>query len=134
MLSVYGKPDYDTSLLSYRQSSRDCFISYEGNFYSVPALYAQKRLLVKVTEQQQVLVFTPEGDEIARHCLVTGNNERQIVPAHYQGLYSPHPPARQAGGVQVASVDWAPLSVVEAPAVEVRPLSLYQDLLEVDDA
>ena len=37
LLPLLGKPDYDTALVSTRRSSADCFISYGGNFYSVPA-------------------------------------------------------------------------------------------------
>lgn len=131
LLSLYGKPDYDTSLISHRQSSRDCFISYEGNFYSVPALYAQKRLLVKVTEQAELLVFTPQGDEIARHLLASGHNQRLIVPAHYQGLYPTQQPALAAGAVQVEAHDLSPLRLADAPRVEVRSLSHYEELLAV---
>jgi hypothetical protein len=49
LVPLIGKPDYDTSALLVRQSSRDCLISYGGNFYSVPAAYAQQQLLIKVT-------------------------------------------------------------------------------------
>ena len=37
-----GKPDYDTSLITFRRSTKDCFVSYDGNYYSVPAEYAQQ--------------------------------------------------------------------------------------------
>ncbi len=33
---------YDTSVLTTRRSSKDCFISSGGNLYSVPAAYARK--------------------------------------------------------------------------------------------
>ena len=43
---------YDTSVLTTRRSSKDCFISYGGNLYSVPAAYARKTLQVKLTERR----------------------------------------------------------------------------------
>jgi len=42
--------DYDTSLIAFRRSTKDCFVSYDGNCYSVPAEYANKTLQVKETE------------------------------------------------------------------------------------
>ena len=45
-----GKPDYDTSLITFRRSTKDCFVSYDGNYYSVPAEYARKTLKLKETE------------------------------------------------------------------------------------
>jgi hypothetical protein len=63
---------FDTSRIAYRQSSRDCLVSYASNFYSVPAAYICQQLMVKETAQGDVLIFSPQGDEIARHRLATG--------------------------------------------------------------
>ena len=71
---LLSKPPYDTSLITCRRSSRDCLVSYEGNYYSVPAAYAKRELLVKETEQGKLIVFTLEGEEIARHRLALGRN------------------------------------------------------------
>lgn len=122
-----ARPPYDTSLLSQRRSSTDCLLSYDGNLYSVPAGYHRQLLLVRETEQQELLVYTSQGDEIARHHLSQGYNERIIEPAHYQGLARPtaHPPRAAA----TQSV-WAPAtSQVVAPEVETRSLSLYEALV-----
>jgi len=125
--SLLGKPDYDTSIVSYRHSSSDCLISYDGNYYSVPAGYHRQQLLVKENEQGELLIFTPAGDEIARHRLADGYGQHVIEPAHYQGLSTRRakPAARQAPAAKAA-----PGPQVDAPQVEMRPLSIYQALAE----
>ena len=126
--SVDVKPTYDTSLITYRRSSSDCLVSYAGNYYSVPALYAKQRLLVKETEQDELIVFTLQGDEIARHRLAVGHNQRIVVSSHYQGLSSSSRPAQRPSAVQLEPTLPALLA---APAVEARPLHFYERVLEV---
>lgn len=111
---------YDTSLLTTRRSSHDCLISYEGCFYSVPATYARRQLLVKETEQEQLLIFTPTGEEIARHPLAWKAHQRLINPDHYQSLWPTR--VRQIRSVHPALNGW------EAPAVENRSLSVYDEV------
>lgn len=128
--SLAGKPDYDTSLVSYRWSSRDCLISYAGNAYSVPASAARQRLLVRETEAGDLIIIGPDGVEVARHRLARGVNQRLIVPAHYDGLGRPVPslaPAR-SGAVQVGP---AATQLPDAPVVEVRSLSDYDQVIGV---
>jgi hypothetical protein len=121
-------PAYDTSLITFRRSSRDCLISFEGNVYSVPAAYVQQTLQVNVTEGGELVVLTPTGQEIARHVLVSGRRQRVIEPAHYQGL--PAKPARVRGQAEQISGPLPDLRV-GAPEVEVRSLAVYEALLEV---
>jgi len=84
--SLVGTPDYDTSVVGYRYSSADCFVSYDGNHYSVPAAAARQRLLVRETEHEELLVSSPAGSELARHRLVHGINQRISAPAHYAAI------------------------------------------------
>lgn len=126
---VWGQP-YDTSLISYRRSSSDCLISYNGNFYSVPAGYHKQQLLVKETEQGDLIICNAQGDEIARHHLSAGYNERIIEPAHYKGIASVTPRLKRAAATQIAVGEPTGLGQVDAPQVETRPLSIYQALAE----
>lgn len=133
LLPLAGKPDYDTSLLSYRWSSADCLISYEGNYYSVPAAAARQRLLVRETEREELLIVGADGAELARHRLAAGTRERVVIPAHYAdpaALRAPRPP-RRAGACQVRPAPVAAPWLPQAPAVEVRPLGEYDRLTEV---
>jgi transposase len=128
--SIRAKPNYDTSLISQRRSSSDCLVSYDGNYYSVPAGYHNRSLLVKETEQAELVLFNAQGDEIARHCLSDGHNERIIEPAHYQGLASVTPRPRRAAAHQTAASEPAAPIQLDAPQVETRSLSIYQTLAE----
>jgi len=125
---LLGKPQYDTSLLSHRRSSTDCLISYDGNYYSVPAAYPSQLLLVHETEQDELVICTAQGAEIARHRLSTAYNQRIVEPAHYQSLAHPTPrPARaMATQLVLTTRDATPQSA--APAVETRSLDLYERL------
>lgn len=120
------KPSYDTSIIAYRRSSRDCLISYEGNFYSVPATYAQQRLLVKETEQEQLLIVSVEGEVIAHHKLAHGRGQRLMQAEHYQSLW----PKAQPQQLSLPTFSLFHTVTQNAPPVEVRPLSIYDEVLE----
>jgi hypothetical protein len=49
---------FDTSRISYRQVGRDCLVNYQRNRYSVPAAYAQQTVMVKETEDQQIILVS----------------------------------------------------------------------------
>jgi len=128
--SMAGKPDYDTSLITFRRVTKDCFISYDGNYYSVPAKYARKTVEVKETEDGQLIILNTEDEEVARHRVVTGHNQRVAVAAHYENIQSSSRPARRPTAIQVRPPeDWGDLPV--APEVEARPLSWYDQVVEV---
>jgi hypothetical protein len=112
---------YDTALVSYRRSSRDCFISYGGNFYSIPAFYASQQVMVKETEQEELIIFTLPGDEIARHPRSYGHKERISQAEHYRSLWPQKSlPVKQEPPAPVQFSLW------DAPDVQKRPLSIYE--------
>ena len=127
---ILGRPDYDTSWLTSRKSSRDCLLSYGGNYYSVPATHANQVLLVRELESGELVICAADGTEVARHALVSGSGQRTIIPAHYENLSPRSLPPRSAGARQ-EPVLWPGLELPPGPAVEVRPLSWYQQLVEV---
>lgn len=122
---------YDTSIRAVRRASRDCVISYQSNLYSVPAAYAGQSLQVKVTEQEDVIICSSSGQEIARHHLLEGLRQRSLVPAHYQGLTVPAQPAVRGRPVasQLREPELPSPPFWEAPMVEVRPLYVYDQLI-----
>lgn len=125
-----GKPDYDTSLVCYRRSSKDCLVSYEGNYYSVPASHAGQRLLLKETERDELGIYTLDGAELARHALVQGHRQQSIIAGHYQ-LPRVNPLAKQhCGAVQSGTRLW-PARLPDAPHVEKRALRQYEAWAEV---
>jgi transposase len=131
LASLAGTPDYDTSLVGYRYSSADCFVSYDGNYYSVPATAARHRLLVRETEHEELIISGADGAELARHRLVHGTNQRVVVPAHYATLAARPARPLRAGAIQALAPPRVPPFVPDAPAVEVRALGEYDRLIGV---
>ncbi len=120
---------YDTSMLTTRRSSKDCFISYGGNLYSVPAAYARKTLQVKITEAEELVICSEVGHELACHRVLLGRQERSVQADHYRGLGTPVSRVEQASAVQEVapgshSMFW------DAPVVEVRSLSIYDQVFQ----
>jgi transposase len=76
---------FDTSIKTERCASRDCLVSYDGNFYSVPAAWAQKMLLIKETEDCQLIMLNGLGEVVAVHGKRPGRHQRVILAAHYAG-------------------------------------------------
>ncbi len=119
---------YDSSVMTTRRSSKDCVISYGGNLYSVPAAYARKTLQVKITEAGELVIGSEVGLELARHRILLGRQERSVQAEHYRGLGTPAPRIEQASARQEI-VPLATSMFHDAPVVEVRPLSVYDQLL-----
>jgi transposase len=120
---IAGKPPYDTSLISYRRSRKDCLVSYGGNAYSVPAAFAQQSLILKETEAGELHILSLAGEEVARHPLLPGRHQQSVQPGHYAHLPPPkRTPQRTAYQLPAATVTlgWA------VPEVEVRPLAHYE--------
>jgi transposase len=128
--SLVGKPGYDTSLIVFRRSTKDCFVSYDGNYYSIPSDYARKALKLKETEEGQLIVLNVQDDEIARHRVLNGHNQRITVAAHYDKIRSGSRPARRPVAIQVPPPEGL-ADLPAAPEVEARPLVWYDQLLEV---
>jgi hypothetical protein len=117
---------YDTSVVTLRRASRDCLVSYAGNYYSVPAAYAGQMLVVKELESRQVLVVNNLGEVVADHRLLSGRRQRSVVEAHYLPLRTLPADAPPLPGLPL-------MLICAAPQVEVRPLSVYAALVEEAD-
>jgi transposase len=128
---IYDKPDYDTSHVVYRRCSRDCMVSYQGNRYSLPAAYAGQTVMVKATEEGELLVLNREGEIVAWHDVAVGSNQRVVVSQHFAAIPFSSPRQRSAGAQQVAAPDLRSMPWPDAPLVEARSLGAYQDLVEL---
>lgn len=114
---------YDTSVVALRRASRDCLVSYSGNYYSVPAAYAGQMLVVKELENGDLWVLNNFGESIAQHRLLSGRRQRSFIQEHYAPLRSNPVDTPARPGLPL-------LLVCAAPQVEVRPLSVYAALVE----
>jgi hypothetical protein len=130
-LQVLPSQRFDTSIRTERYASRDCLVSYDGNFYSVPAAWAQKVLLVKETEDRQLVILNGLGEVVAQHRKLPGRYKRAIVAAHYAGLPVLARQSSPAQATQILTTAELILLNQVVPHVETRPLSVYGQLSEV---
>jgi transposase len=76
---------YDTAEVLYRTVGPEWHIPYKQTFYSVPWTCIGQTLPVRVTEAE-LIVYSPEVREIARHTLETpGRSEPVTKPGHAPG-------------------------------------------------
>jgi len=133
LLSIAGRADYDTSYVSHRQVTKDCLISYRGNHYSVPHVYAGKTVTVREGLDSGGIRIFHQQDRIAEHALGQGKGQMVIETTHYGSL-----PRRDRHGIESLS-----LPVIEltpgpgvglhhaVPQVEQRPLAIYEEVAHV---
>jgi transposase len=77
-----------------RKVSWDCLVPYGGSRYSVPWPYAGKQVWLRLSQGRQLVVRGQDGQEIARHNLVTDKHRTVLVPEHYDGLRRTAPKTR----------------------------------------
>ncbi len=88
----------------------------------------QQHRWLKATEQDELIILTAEGGEVARHPLAPGSRVRVITPAHYAGLPGGPPVTSTLGAMHLPPPPPA-LDRLDGPVVEIRPLSDYERLL-----
>lgn len=123
---------YDPSYISQRKVTHDCLISYQGVRYSVPHSYVGKTVTVREPVEGGVLRIYFRDEPIAAHPKSGQKGATIMDEEHYRGLTlprtgvaretiePPHGARLSAGpGVGVAFM---------APDVEVRPLSVYEQM------
>lgn len=118
--SFLAKPPYQIIRVEYRKITRDCFISYLGNRYSVPWRYAgrQARILVKNGR----LLVEVCGEAICEHEARPGNGTTVRVKEHFDGLL------KETRGRNLRAHLLRTLKLPGMPDVERRPLSVYEDM------
>jgi hypothetical protein len=106
-------------------------VNYQRNRYSVPAVYAQQTVLVKETEDQQIILVSATGEVIAEHPLLQGRYQSSVDPLHYAGLPDPLPRrGRKPLAFQTAMDADDTFGRWIAPQVEQRSLHIYEQVLE----
>jgi len=125
LMAIAGKPDYDTDVITFARVSRDCLVSFAGNYYSVPAPYYGRRLQLRASQSGTLTILGEEGQPIATHPLCHGYHERIIDPAHYQSLL----PKRRLPQVTFVASPAPQMTSSDAPPVEARDLHFYDQTL-----
>ncbi len=119
-------PPYRALLLERRRVARDCFVSWAGSWYSVPAEYVGRDVWVRQTESQVVI---SAGDVVlAEHPLAERPYRRQVIQSHFQGLAARRDRRLQWEAEQALARSEASLSRLWSPEVERRSLAAYEGL------
>ncbi len=107
-----------------RRVSRDAYVSYAGNRYSVPWAAAGQEVWVHEAGGQ--LEIRRDGERLAVHPLCLGQHQIATVPAHHAGLPTADP--IRPGGKGRLEI------LLGAPEVEVRSLAVYEALAGAEPA
>lgn len=127
LLPLMGKASYPYASQQTRRVSRDAFVSYRGNRYSVPWRVAgQEVLLYEIEGHLQV---HRSGERLAVHLLcLAGTHQCAIVPSHHEGI--PLGASLRPGKAKIHVRE----SARHCPVVEVRSLDVYEQASLADDA
>jgi hypothetical protein len=82
---VERRSPYQIVLTETRRVSRECFVSYRGNRYSVPWRFAGREAQLEVRGGS--LVVRIDGEERCHHELRVGTGAVVRVKEHFAGLY-----------------------------------------------
>lgn len=118
-LGPMGERRFDTSVWSERRASRDGFVTYLTNRYSVPWRISGRVVRVQETATSDLQIWLGER-MVARHDLVTDKG-RVVVLAGHLALRPPPQPGR--GHLRL---------LAPGPVVSVHSLSVYQAVAEAE--
>ncbi|MBI4035607.1 transposase [Candidatus Daviesbacteria bacterium] len=113
-----GLPDYQVSPVLVRFSTKDQFIQYKQNFYSVPKAYAWRKLFIReVNLQGNKLVNIYFQDKlIAQHNLCTERGKSIENFLHFKQDFKP---------IKYNQKSWK-----NYPEIPIRPFDYYDQLLK----
>ena len=77
-------PPYMTRKEESRKISRDCYVSYKGNRYSVPWKYAGREC--RIIEESATLKIQVDSTIVADHAILTGTGRISRKKEHFEGL------------------------------------------------
>jgi transposase len=120
--SLYNRRTYPLVVECLRRVTRDGFVSWQSNRYSVPWQHAGQEVLVR--EIGAVVEILRDQTQLAVHARCSGSHQIVLLPTHHVDI-----PLRETRGGK------ARLSLQEcAPEVEIRSLSVYEALLSLEVA
>jgi len=85
LMSIPETLEYGISLSETRKISRDCYVSYKGNRYSVPWKYAG-RIAILTEDGHDNLKITVDNEIVAEHIILTGTGRISRKKEHFEGL------------------------------------------------
>ncbi len=116
LTACHNRLAFPLVVCAVRRVTRDAFVCWGANRYSVPWQNAGKEVLVQELGAQ--LQILRENQPVAVHLLASGTHQTVLVAAHHHDIPTASPHTGKAR-----------LSLVErAPQVEVRSLAVYEAL------
>jgi transposase len=111
-----NRPAFPVRVEVVRRVSRDAFVSYRGNRYSVPWKHAGQEVCVQ--EGGSHLEIVRDTRVVARHTMASGVHQEVVEAAHHQDI--PLGSARRGKARLTLTAG--------APQVEVRSLAVYEEV------
>jgi transposase len=105
-------PVYMTRKEESRKISRDCYVSYKGNRYSVPWKYAGREC--RIIEESSTLKIEVDATIVADHLILSGTGRISRKKEHFEGLLKA---IREEN------------SAIYGQIVETRDLKKYEDVV-----
>jgi transposase len=115
--SISEKPIYQIVRIIYRKISRDCFVSVDGNRYSVPWKHAGQH--ARILAKNGVMTVEISGEKACQHELKAGTGGTIRVKEHFEGLLA------EIRGQSLRKHVLRTMKLPGVPDVERRPLSVY---------
>jgi len=121
---IDGVPEYLVIREETRTISRDCFISYIGNQYSVPYRFAGREATLQIFNGKFSVIVG--GEPVCEHEILSGSGRVSRVKEHFKGLMS------EILKEKKASMNKSGQSILKFENIEVekRSLSVYEALNE----
>lgn len=121
---IDGVPEYIVIREEARKISRDCFISYLGNIYSVPYRFAGRKATLQIIGNKFKVIVG--GEQVCEHEILAGRGRASKVKEHFKGLLS------EILKENKAAMDKSGQSMLKFESIEVekRSLSVYESLIE----
>jgi transposase len=124
LLPLAGRAPFPYAAEEKRKASRDGFVHFQGNRYSVPWRVAGQEVLLRETDGQ--LLVHRGGERLAVHLLrPSGAHETVVVAAHHEGM--PLETTERGGKTKIRVHN----KEAEGPVVAVRSLLEYELAAEV---
>ncbi len=120
---IDGIPEYLLIREETRKISRDCYISYMGNKYSVPYKFAGREAILQINDDKFRVVVG--GEQICEHELLPGCGRVSRNKEHFSGLLSEILKENKAAMNKPQSI-----LKISSPEVEKRSLSVYEAFSE----
>ncbi len=121
---INGVPEYLVIREEIRTISKDCYISYLGNMYSVPYRFAGREATLQIIGGKFRVIVG--GEHVCEHEILAGRGRASRVKEHFKGLL---------GEIQKenkAAMNKSGQSILKFESLEVekRSLSVYESLIE----